>query len=279
MKIIIGVDVDFQGYNPFDKHSCNFNKKHFDKNLFALIEFLKENNLPAVFFIHTSPYIRNKCSDIFMTKEYLELWKYLSENKLFEIGFHPHEESETGKYYFYYISNYMKNVFHNFISIMSQNGIVVNSIRTGFFSFNEWLIPLCEKYNIRYSFDNMGDYQPLTSTHFENAPLYPYFYDYFDKEYEGCSNVYSIPLGTAYNMTLWKGLIPEANSFKHIKLLWDIITNRNDEKYWCCNMLIHSYNFLKNKKKIKKSLDYISKQGDYILTNDVSKKIKKIRSH
>jgi hypothetical protein len=274
MKIIIGIDVDFKGYNPFDKYSCRFEKKHFDKNLFAIIDFLKKNNYPAVFFVHTSPFIRNTKSNILFSKEYLELWKYLSETELFEIGFHPHEESETGKYYFYYIQNYMKKVFHNFLTDMNSNNISINSIRTGFFSFNEWLIPLCEKYGIKFSFDNMGAYQPLTSTHFENAPLYPYFFDYKDKEKEGLSKVYSIPLGAAYNMTLWNGLIPEANSLEHIKKLWNIIISRDTKIFWCCNMLIHTYNFLKNKTKIKKSLEYISEnKGEFALTKNVEKQI------
>ena len=143
----------------------------------------------------------------------------------------------------------------------------------GFFSFNEWLIPICEKYGIIFSFDNMGAYQSLTSTHFENAPLYPYFFDCIDKEKVGNSKVFSIPLGCARSYTLWKGLIPEANNFNHIKELWDLILEREDKKYWCCNLLIHSYNYLKHKKQIEKSLEYISEKGDFILTKDVRKKI------
>ncbi|HOK41452.1 MAG TPA: hypothetical protein PLD27_10495 [bacterium] len=274
MKIIIGIDVDFEGYEPFTKHYCKFNKKRFEKNLLALIDFLKEYKYPAVFFIHTSPYIRNNFNNIFYTDNfYLKIWKDLI-NSNFEIGFHPHEEDENGKYYLYYVYNYMKNIFDINLKLMADNGIKINSIRTGFFSFNEWLIPLCEKYNIKFSFDNMGAYQPLTNTHFENAPYFSYFYDYIDKEKIGNSKIYSIPLGFAYNYTLWQALIPEANKFSHIKKLWDIIISMEDKKYWVCNLLIHSYNFLKKKKIIKKTLEYISKnKGEFILTRDVSKEI------
>lgn len=274
MKVIIGVDVDFEDYNPFDKHNCKFERKRFEKNLFALIDFLKDNKYPAIFFIHTSPFIRNNFNNIFYTdKFYIKIWQDLQDNN-FEIGFHPHEEDEKGKYYFYYIYNYMKKIFEENLKIMLANGIKINSIRTGFFSFNEWLIPLCEEYNIKFSFDNMGAYQPLTNTHFENAPYYSYFYDYKDKEKIGNSRVYSIPLGFTYNYTLWKGLVPEANSFKHIKELWQLICSLEDKNYWICNLLIHSYNFLKRKRVIKKSLEYISKnRGEFVLTKDVEKEI------
>lgn len=273
MKLILSIDVDFDGYTPFDKHFCKFKKRKFDKSLYSLIDYLKNNKYPAVFFIHTSPFIRNHFSNIFFTEnEYLSLWENLANDK-YEIGIHPHEESEDGKYYFYYFQNYMEKIFKDSLTILKNNNIKVNSIRTGFFSFNEWMIPLCEQYNIDFSFDNMGAYQPFTSTHFENAPLFPYFYDYCDKEKEGSSKVFSIPLGCVYDFTLWDGLIPEASSFEHIKKLWDLILEREDEKYWCCNLLIHSYNFLKHRKKIEKSLEYISQKGEFILTNDVRKKI------
>lgn len=273
MKIIIGIDVDFEGYNPFDKHTCSFEKNSFEKNIFALAKYLKKNYFPAIFFLHTSPYIRKNYSNIFFTdKYYIDFWKSLESEK-FEIGFHPHEESENGKYYFYYMSNYMETIFQKNLNLLSKNGLKINSIRTGFFSFNEWLIPICEKYKINFSFDNMAAYQPLTSTHFDNAPLYPYFYDYEDKEREGDSKVYSIPLGCGYNYNLWNGLIPECNDFSHIKKLWDLILAREDEKYWCCNILIHSYNFLKHKRNIIKSLEYIANKGEFILTDYVRKKI------
>ncbi|HPG29545.1 MAG TPA: hypothetical protein PKY81_03210 [bacterium] len=263
LKVIITIDCDFEGYFPFE-NKIKFNKKKFDQSLESTICLIEKTNVPAHFLIHTSVYMRRFHNDIFYTdKKYISLWK-----KLFDkghcIGLHPHEEECDGKCYYYYYPKYMDKVIKSHSDFLNQSGIISKSIRFGYFTISEWTIPILEKYGILLSFDNMGGYIPETSNHFEEAPLNQYYYSYRNKEKSGSSKVLSVPLGITENKRLWKGLVPEANSFEEQKELINELSAKSQNSELLVNLLMHSYNVPKNSEKIFKTISYIKSVGGII---------------
>ncbi len=113
----------------------------------------------------------------------------------------------------------------------------------------------------------MGGYLSYTSNHFEEAPDYCYYYSYQNKEKAGNSKVLSIPLGMTDSCRLWKGLIPEANDIESQKKLVDTMSQKYSIKGNTVNLLIHSYNFYKNFKRITEVIGYIKTLNNVKIIN------------